>query len=134
MSDDDYDVCTYNVPENKGRVSLKIPNRVYKIIEEVISYRIDNKEDDLPINRSAVAIEMMTIGAQVLKKSLKNDGKIEKAYSKEFETVVTLLLGIDYFSRINASDVKKEDYLKSDSPLLNELRTAFEARAKEILE
>lgn len=60
----------YNVNDNeKGlRTSLRIPKRIARTIEEVINHRIDNEEDELPINRSAVAIEMMGIGALVLKK------------------------------------------------------------------
>ncbi|HFK9512776.1 TPA: hypothetical protein ACG2XD_003725 [Proteus mirabilis] len=124
----------YNVNDNeKGlRTSLRIPKRIARIIEEVINHRIDNEEDELPINRSAVAIEMMGIGALVLKKGLKDDSQIQKAYSKEFEIVIKLLLTCEHFARMTATNTGETDY-NVDSPELVEIRQRIAEMAKNLL-
>ena len=115
------------------KTSLTIPSGVVKIIEEIITHRIDNREDeDEAINRNGVAIEMMKIGAQVMKKSLKDDDDVQKAYSKEFEIVVKLLLGVDYFTRLTASNAGEIDFMQK-SPELDELRSQWADFSKSLL-
>lgn len=115
------------------KTTITIPSSVAKIIEEVIIHRIENREDeDEAINRNGVAIEMMKIGAQVMKKSLKSDDNIQKAYATEFEIVVKLLLGIDHFTRLSASRTGDIDYMGS-SPELDEIRAKCAEFAKSLL-
>ncbi|PHM59548.1 hypothetical protein [Xenorhabdus ishibashii] len=118
--------------DQRKRLSLKIPNKVSATIEKIIEHRINNGDDDLPINRTAVAIEMMVIGAQVLKKSLEDSSDVQKAYTKEFETVVKLILSCEYFSRMAASNSGEIDYLKNSDELID-LRKRWADAAKELL-
>lgn len=117
------------------RTTLKIPAKVAAIIESVIQHRIDSGNvDDVPINRNGVAIEMMRIGANVLKKRIESNDEIQKAYAKEFEIIAALLVSCDYFSRLNATACSNIDFSKDkDNPHLQQVRDMAEAKAKELL-
>ncbi len=115
------------------RTTLTIPKSIAKTIEEIIKYRIDNHEDeDAPIHRNGVALEMLKIGAVVLKKNLMDDGDVQKAYSKEFEIVIKLLLTCEHFARMTATNTGETDY-NVDSPELVELRQRIAEIAKNLL-
>jgi len=117
--------------DSRKRLSLKIPATVDKVIEKIIEHRI-HQGDNHPANRTAVAIEMMMIGAQVLNKTLEEPDSVKKAYSKEFEVVVKLLLSCEYFSRVTATNTSDEDFTKDTDELIN-LRQHFRKIANRLL-
>lgn len=107
------------------RATLTIPKNVARSIEKIIQYRIDNHQDeDEIINRNGVALEMLKIGAIVLEKNITEDKEVQKAYSKEFQLVVKLLLLAEHFSRVAATNSGDTDYI-TNSPELEELRKQF---------
>jgi len=117
----------------RKRLSLKIPTTVDNVIEKIIEYRIHQGDNELT-NRTAVAIEMMMIGAKVLNKTLEEPDSVKKAYSKEFEVVVKLLLSCEHFSRMTATaiDTNGRNFNTDTEELIN-MRLHFRKIADKLL-
>lgn len=120
-------------PDLRKRLSLKIPTTVDYVIEKIIEHRL-HQGDNQPTNRTAVAIEMMMIGAQVLNKTVENTDSVKKAYSKEFEVVVKLLLSCEHFSRMTATaiDTSGKNFNTDTEELIN-MRLHFKKIADKLL-
>jgi len=115
----------------RKRLSLKIPTTVDNVIEKIIEHRL-HQGDNQPTNRTAVAIEMMMIGAQVLNKTVENTDSVKKAYSKEFEVVVKLLLSCEHFSRMTATNTSGKNFMTDSEELMN-MRLNFRKIADRLL-
>lgn len=118
-------------PDLRKRLSLKIPTTVDNVIEKIIEHRL-HQGDNQPTNRTAVAIEMMMIGAQVLNKTLEEPDSVKKAYSKEFEVVVKLLLTCEHFSRMTATNTSGKNFMTDSEELMN-MRLNFRKIADRLL-
>ncbi|WP_165678507.1 hypothetical protein [Metapseudomonas otitidis] len=118
-------------PDLRKRLSLKIPATVDKVIEKIIEHRL-HQGDNQPTNKTAVAIEMMMIGAQVLNKTVENTDSVKKAYSKEFEVVVKLLLSCEHFSRMTATNTSGKNFNTDTEELMN-MRQHFRKMADRLL-